>query len=127
MLMRGSPYYTDAVALWTLAGSWCCDQEDEWITGRVPIGVLAGFGVKRWQKALDLLVQVGLWDMPDGDAAHFHDWDHWNGPQAKLNRSREKTRKRTADWRLRKCKDGDHDPHCPPDTCPKKRASGDGG
>lgn len=125
MRMRASPYYCDAVALWTLAGSWCCDQEDEQHTGTIPLDVLDSLGVKRWKKALDLLVAVGLWEIPNGDVAQFHDWPHWNGPEARANRSREKGRKRTADWRIRKCERGEHDGHCPPETCPEKQGAGD--
>jgi hypothetical protein len=122
MSMRRSPYYTDAVALWALAGSWCCGQAVEQYDGRVPLDVLPALGVTAWRDALDLLVEAGLWEVPDGDAVLFHDWHVWNGAEAKHNRSNEQARIRTAAWRKRKCERGEHDRHCPSETCPKKAA-----
>jgi hypothetical protein len=124
MRMRREPAYTDAVALWTLAGSWCASQTVEQHTGRVPLDVLACLGVPGWRDALDLLVLVGLWELPPDidDAAAFHDWEQWNGVDARHNRSREQTRIRQQAHRKRKCERGEHDRHCPSDTCPRKRA-----
>jgi hypothetical protein len=122
MSMRRSPHYADAVALWTLAGSWCCAQDAERDNGRVPIDVLPALGVTAWRDGLDLLVESGLWEIPDGDAATFHDWNVWNGQDAKQNRSRELARLRKQTERQRKCEAGRHDRHCPSETCPKKAA-----
>jgi hypothetical protein len=122
MRMRRSPAYSDAVALWTLSGSWCCSQDVERFTGKVPLDVLASFGVPGWRDGLDLLVDVGLWEVPDGDAAAFHDWGDWNGIDGREYRSKEKTRQRVEVYRRRKCERGEHDRHCPSDTCPKKIA-----
>lgn len=126
MSMRSSPFYADALALWVLAGSWCCAQDSERDTGRVPIDVMPGLGVIAWRDALDLLVGSGLWQVPDGDAAEFKDWHLWNGMQAKQNRNRELARVRKEKERKLKCERGEHDRHCPSETCPRKRGSRSG-
>lgn len=122
MLMRSSPHYAEALALWVLAGSWCCDQEAEQHTGEFPRDVLGGFGITDWREACDLLVRVRLWDARGEDTVRFHDWPHWNGTDAKFNRSREQTRQRKERQRKRDCEQGKHSKDCPPDTCPRKYA-----
>lgn len=118
--LRRSPYYPHAIALWTLAGAWCCGQKQETFTGEVPFDVLATFGVPDWFEAAKALIEVGLWERADDDTARFHDWNDWNGIGGKEYRSKEQTRLRTAAYRQRRCEAGDHDRHCPSDSCPKK-------
>lgn len=107
MKLRRSESYCQAIALWTMAGSWCCAQERERDTGVIPIDVLASFGIPSWQQAMDALVLAGLWELCDDcgdDAVQFHDWDHWNVPGAaerRLEESRSKTRDRVRRHRER--------------------------
>lgn len=122
MRMRTSPHYADAVALWVLAGSWCCQQDAERWTGRIPLDVLGQLGVPSWRDGLDLLVETGLWEIPDGESTQFHDWDDWNGIDGREYRSKEQARLRQEIHRRKKCESGDHDRHCPSATCPKKLA-----
>jgi hypothetical protein len=122
MKMRRSPAYAEAVALWVLAGSWCCSQDGERFSGKVPLDVVASFGVPGWRDGLDLLVDVGLFEVPDGECAAFHDWDAWNGVGGKEYRSKEQARIRQQNHRLKKCQNGTHSKDCPPETCPKKLA-----
>lgn len=127
-LRNGHPrVYGDAVALWTLAGSWACGQDVERFTGRVPVDVLETFGLPSWRDALDALVLVGLWQIDDGDCIVFHDWDTWNGTGSREHRSKEQAAVRQRALRLRKCRSGQHDRHCPtqdengePWECPKR-------
>jgi hypothetical protein len=120
--MRESPHYADAVAMWTLAGSWCCGQEIERNTGVVPIGVLTTLGIACWRCGADTLTDYGLWEYRADGSVAFHDWHIWNGPDAKVNRSREQARIRQENRRIRRCQRGIHDKECPPETCPKKIA-----
>jgi hypothetical protein len=128
--MRRSPAYADALAVWTLSGSWCAGQLHENLTGQVPVDVVASFGITGWQDGLDLLVKVGLWEvLPDGDTVQFHDWEMWNGPGGKANRSREQTQLRVHRYRLGVCEGGEHSKDCPttdmdghPRTCPARAA-----
>lgn len=113
MRLRRSPYYTSALTLWLLAGSWCSGQTKEQYTGRIPLDVLASFGVADWEEATNALIAAGLWEDLDDDAVSFHDWDNWNGTNAQHNRSKEQTRLRVERHRLAKCQRGDHDRHCP--------------
>jgi len=126
MTLRRSSHYAEAVALWTLAGSWACGQDVERFTGQAPVDVLASLGVVDWQQALDALVLVGLWDC-NGEAVTFHDWDAWNGTGSREHRSKEQSRKRSHAYRLRQCQAGQHSKDCPatdlsgaPRQCPKR-------
>lgn len=120
--LRREPEYPTAVALWTLAGSWCTSQEQERFTGVLPLDALATFGLPDWYSAAEKLVSVGLWEHVDDEHIRFHDWDDWNGIGGKEYRSKEQARLRQQAHRKRKCDDGQHDRHCPNDTCPKKLA-----
>lgn len=127
--LRRSKHYSTALALWTLAGSWCTAQEQERFTGQVPLDVLATFGLPDWFEATEALVNVTLWERPDDEHIDFHDWDEWNGIGGKEYRSKEQTRLRQQAHRKKKCDSGKHDRHCPSETCPKKadKEAGNGG
>lgn len=127
--LRRGEHYAAAVAIWTLALSWCCAQEQERFTGKIPYDVLAGFGIPDWEKAAAALIDVGLWDAVDIDTARFHDWGDWNGIGGKEYRAKENARLRQQAHRKARCEAGQHDRHCPSDTCPRKlaRAAGNGG
>lgn len=87
MRLRRSEHYADAIALWALAGSWCTGDETSKHTGHVPLDVLAGLGVRDWEFAVQALVGVRLWEETDDpEVVAFHDWDFWNGPNAKTKR-----------------------------------------
>jgi hypothetical protein len=126
--LRRSQHYAQAVALWTLSLSWCCDQEQERFTGTIPCDVLNTFGIPDWFDAAELLSHVGLWEPLGDDAYQFHDWGDWNGIDGKEFRSKEQARLRQQAYRKRKCEGGTHTKDCPPETCPKKVAKdrGDG-
>lgn len=104
--------HDSAVALWILAGAWCSGQDGHSTTGFVPDHMLSTFGVSDPQEAAAALVDVGLWE-PLESGYGFHDWAHWNGPDAKVNRSRAKTRERVHAKRLRDCEAGQHSKNCP--------------
>jgi hypothetical protein len=120
--MRESPFYADAVALWTLAGSWCAGQEDARNTGQVPWSVLGTFGIPTWKDAAETLTEYRLFETSQPGVVQFHDWPIWNGPEAEVNRSREQARIRQENRRIRRCQRGIHDKDCPPETCRKKIA-----
>jgi hypothetical protein len=106
MKLRRSECFSQAIALWTLAGSWCCAQERERQTGVVPYDVLASLGIPSWQQAMEALILAGLWDLEAGEdeAIRFHEWDHWNVPGAaerRLEEAREKGRERVRRHRER--------------------------
>ena len=85
-LRRGS-HFECAVTVWTLAGSWCCADEAARDTGVVPQDVIAGFGVRDWELAVKELDRVKLFHLDEAtDSVAFHDWDYWNGPNAKTKR-----------------------------------------
>ena len=120
--------HDSAMALWSLAGPWCSAQDANSLTGFVPAHMVAAFGTQNAQEAAQALVDVGLWEVTEG-GYRFHDWGHWNGPEARQNRSKEQTRKRTHATRLRKCEAGTHSKDCPttdldgePWACPRRVA-----
>jgi hypothetical protein len=57
-----------AVALWTLAGSWCCRYLTD---GIVPAHMIEEFGAS--VKDAESLVNTGLWE-DCGGSYLFHDW-----------------------------------------------------
>ena len=81
-----------AIGLWTRAGSWCKANVSG---GRVPPEVAALLGTKREAQKL---VAVGLWEIADGGAFQFHDWDHQAGnfgpDQEKSRRENDRERQR---------------------------------
>lgn len=77
------PIPGDAIALWTLANSWCGDQLTD---GQVPIAFVRRSGLDK--RAADELVRVGLWDRTE-DGYAFHDW-------LARNKSREQVEKERA-------------------------------
>jgi hypothetical protein len=112
LALRASPHYADAVALWTLAGSWAAGQERERWTGRVPLPVLDVLGIAASRDALDALVDAELWTC-DGDAVTFHEWDRWNGTGGREHRSKEQAAERKRAQRMRDCRNGRHSKDCP--------------
>jgi hypothetical protein len=83
--------------------------------------VLPALGVTAWRDGLDLLVEAGLWEVPDGDAAVFHKWDRWNGIGNYRERKLEQDAERKRRQRWRDCVEkGKHTKDCPPEICPKK-------
>lgn len=111
------PAHDSALALWTLSLSWCSGQAGHNFTGYVPSHMARAFGVQQPEEAAQALVDVGLWEARDG-GWWFHDWSVWNGPDAKHNRSREQTRIRTQNYRIKLCEEaGDdltkHSADCP--------------
>lgn len=141
--LRSSPRYGDAVALWTLAGSWCAVHA--WEDGIISADTLDVFGLADWPESAAALVAAGLWQRSPAhgpaSAFAFHDWPDWNGPDAKTKRidrrlaqDRERQRRRRdnlrqaeretaskqeqerikkARWRARRCAAGEHSSDCP--------------
>ncbi len=59
-----------AIALWTLAGSWCARHLTD---GHIPAARIARLGVTTHTKAAAELVRVGLW-VTTADGFAFHQW-----------------------------------------------------
>lgn len=65
---------TDAIALWTLAGSWSANQLTD---GWVPDYVVARIDAKHYVRRAAALVRVGLWEPAERDGETgwvFHGW-----------------------------------------------------
>lgn len=61
-----------AVALWTLAGSWCSRHLTD---GHIPAARVRRLGLPNATAAAAALVRAGLWhEDPGGDGYHFHEW-----------------------------------------------------
>jgi hypothetical protein len=90
--------FNAALTLWTLANSQCCDD------GRPVVSLadaceLLGQDKRSVQRAIEALVDAGLWD-PCGDVWMFHDWDDYRPA-----RDREANETVTADSSGRRCQD----------------------
>jgi hypothetical protein len=87
MRLRRSEYYAQAVAVWCLSGSWCSGDDAAKHTGHVHFDVIAGLGIRDWELGVKALVESRLFDeTPDPEVVGFHDWELWNGPDAKTKR-----------------------------------------
>ena len=86
--LRLIPHFSDCMTTWLLIGLWARCDEKARETGLVPIAVIPAktFGVGDWQLAMKELIRVGLWDEGPEGFIVLHDWDDWNGPDAKARR-----------------------------------------
>lgn len=83
-----------AIGLWSVAGSWCGDQERD--DGLVPAHMVSAFGGNKKHAAE--LVTAGLWDEVDG-GWRFHDWTDRNPSEAQIKAKREAEAERKRKWR----------------------------
>jgi hypothetical protein len=121
----------EAVGLWALVGAWCAADTTARYTGRFRQVVVNQFTDD--PRLAEHLQRVGLWEPwadPDGEIIgyQFHDWDNWNGVDARSHRSRTQTARRVHVHRLKKCDEGDHSSDCPTTdldghawTCPNRK------
>jgi hypothetical protein len=79
-----------ALALWTLAGSWCGKHLTN---GYVPASVVKRLACS--QRDAELLCDVGFWERAEGGYT-FHDWKARNPLREQVETEREKTRNRVA-------------------------------
>lgn len=94
--LRDGPCFGEAVALWTLAGSWLRKQL---IDGDVPRGRIRLFGLAKPEKAAAELVRVGLWS-ETSDGFRFHNWLAYNPSRDEEMEKRAKTGNRQAKYRM---------------------------
>lgn len=91
LALYDGPCPADAIALWTLAGSWCGAKLTD---GAVPRGYVAR---SPHRAGAAELVRVGLWfETPDG--FQFHQWLDKNPSREQVLAGREKTKERQAKW-----------------------------
>jgi hypothetical protein len=88
-----------AIALWTMAGSWCARYL---MDGIVPGHQVSELG--SLPKDAQTLVDVGLWLIVPG-GYQFHDWSAYQPSRAQVEEEREKARKRMQ----RRRSSGEHD------------------
>lgn len=94
--LEAGPCFAQAIALWTVAGSWCAHHLTD---GRVPAAQLrrlVPFGTAR---ATSELVRVGLWTEADG-GYQFRDWTHYQPTKTEVEESRAKSAARTRKSRM---------------------------
>lgn len=94
--LQESRHWKGAMALWTLAGSWCAKHEKD---GEVPAHTVKRLGGTK-QEA-EALVSVGLWERTT-DGYRFHEWAERNPLREELDAKREKTKSRVSEWRRKK-------------------------
>jgi hypothetical protein len=94
--LRDGPCVADAIALWTLAGSWSSKALTE---GHVPRARIPLFGLDK--RAAAELVRVGLW-AEDAAGFVFHGWTERNPTKQAVLTKREKTAARVARFRQKR-------------------------
>jgi len=81
-----------AIALWTLAGSWCAKHLTD---GQIPASKVARLGVSSHRAASAELVRVGLWIVA-GDGFAFHQWGERQPSREAVTEKRKAGAARTA-------------------------------
>lgn len=89
--LEDGPCFAQAVALWTVAGSWCAHHLTD---GAVPSAQLRKLVPYPTSKAASELVRVGLWSETDG-GYQFNDWDHYQPTREEVEEKRMKGAART--------------------------------
>lgn len=82
-----------AIALWSMAGSWCAKHLTD---GAISPAALRRLGFDT--KAADMLCDVGLWNRAAVGYV-FHDWASWNPTRAEVTDRRDKNRNKLRNWR----------------------------
>ena len=95
MELSTGPCFSEAIALWLLAGNWSAHAEKE---GHVPRGVAANFS--RHPEAASELVRVGLWETTERGYV-FHDWADYQPSGEAIEERRRKGAERKAKSRER--------------------------
>ncbi len=93
--LEAGPCFAQAIALWTVAGSWCADQLTD---GRVPAAQLRKLVPFAATKAASELVRVGLW-IEAGGGYQFHGWVDYQPTKARVEADRTASAGRLAKWR----------------------------
>lgn len=94
--LESGPSFAEAVALWTLAGSWCASHLTD---GRVPATTLRRLVPFDWRDAAAELVRVGLWHAEYGGGYRFHGWHNYQPTAASVEAERAAGRGRLQRWR----------------------------
>ena len=79
-----SKHASDAIALWTLAGSWCGKQLTD---GEISASKVARLGIRHHAKAAQELVRVRLWEKTD-TGFRFHQWTERQAARADVDQTR---------------------------------------
>lgn len=79
-------YAAQAIALWTLAGSWCAKQLTD---GAISAAKVRRLGVSDAESAAAELVRVGLWER-EGDGYRFRDWAEYQPTRESVVQERER-------------------------------------
>ncbi len=93
--LEDGPCFAQAVALWTLAGSWCASHLTDGAVPRAQLRKLVPFAATR---AASELVRVGLW-IETETGYSFHDWTKYQPCRADVLAEREKSAERVRAWR----------------------------
>lgn len=96
--LESGRHFAEAIALWTLAGSWSAQQLTE---GFIPTQQLRRLVPFKAAPAASELVRVGLWDEVDG-GYQFHDWLDYQPTKDEVETKREKSKCRSRKYRERK-------------------------
>jgi hypothetical protein len=93
--LESGPRFAEAIALWTIAGSWCAHHLTD---GRVPTAALRKLVPFPAAKAAAELVRVGLWTEADG-GYQFHGWSDYQPTKERVEADRAANAGRLAKWR----------------------------
>ena len=99
--LQETKHWKGAIALWTLAGSWCSKQETD---GHITMQTIRRLGGTASEA--DALVDCGLWEKTESGYV-FHGWAERNPLKSALDTKREQTRNRVTEWRDKRKRNAD--------------------
>jgi len=88
-LLEGK-YAVEAIALWTLAGSWCGKHLTD---GEINLSKVARLGIARHEKAAAELIRVRLWEKT-ATGFRFHNWLKYQQSREEVEHNRSETAER---------------------------------
>jgi hypothetical protein len=95
--LESGPSFAEAIALWTVTGSWCASQLTD---GDVPRGQLRKLVPFDFDRAAAELVRVELWDATDG-GYQFRDWAEYQPTKEEVEAKRSAAVSRSRKYRQR--------------------------
>lgn len=117
--LEAGKHFAEAIALWTLAGSWCAQHLTD---GFVPSAQLRRLVPFNPAKAAAELVRVGLWTLVEG-GFQFHGWAEYQPTKQRVEAERAASAGRLARWREKNRGSAVRDADVTPLQTPREAAS----
>lgn len=113
--LESGPCFAEAIALWTLAGSWCAQHLTDGFVPEAQIRKLVPFRSDKVRRTIQELIRNGLWEAAEG-GFNFRDWEHYQPTKSEVEKKRvngaARTRKSRAIAKLASLVENETDMSC---------------